>query len=151
MIGGFEGYRRFPYNDPAGHATIGYGHLLHLGNVTPWDRARYPLGLSVSQALELLRRDCARAELSVRLNVTRPLGQGQYDALVSFAFNVGTGAFAGSTLLHEVNLHLGAPGAGRIHDEFLRWNHAGGRVIPGLTRRREAEAKLYLQGVYPAT
>lgn len=148
FIASWEGYRRWPYNDAAGFATIGYGHLLHYSPVNAWDRARYPFGLSVPAALALLRRDCAAAEAGVNQLVTRPLGQGQFDALVSFAFNCGTGGLAHSTLLVDVNRHLGPKGAPAIRADFERWCHAGGVVLPGLLRRREAEANLYLEGKY---
>ncbi len=153
MIGAFEGYRRYPYNDPAGHATIGYGHLLHLGNVTPADRANYPNGLTRAEARELLLYDARIAERAVQTLVLahRPLGQGQYDALVSFTFNLGPGALERSNLRRVVNERPGSPGARAIDAEFLKWVHAGGVVLPGLVTRREAEARLFLQGRYPQT
>lgn len=149
MIASFEGYRRFPYNDAAGYATIGYGHLLGYRPVSAADRLRYPLGLSVAQALKLLRKDCLLAQKAVQGYVTRPLGQGQFDALCSFTFNCGAGALAHSTLLHDVNLKPGPAGAAILEADFLRWDHAGGIELPGLKTRRAAEARLYLQGVYP--
>lgn len=149
MIGAFEGYRRWPYNDAAGHATIGYGHLLHLGNVTARDRARYPLGLTRGPALRLLRRDCAAAESAVKRYVRRGLKQQAYDALVSFTFNCGGGALAHSTLLRDVNRPLGEVTADKIRADFRSWSHAGGMELPGLVRRRLAEAELYLAGKYP--
>lgn len=150
MIAMFEGYRRYPYNDAVNNATVGYGHLLHLGPVTWRDRARYPVGLSVAAALKVLRADCRNAEQAVQSCVKRDLGGGQYDALTSFTFNCGGGALAHSTLLQDVNAKLGAAGATRIRDDFLRWDHAGGVELPGLRRRRELEAALFLQGQYPA-
>lgn len=160
FIARFEGYRRYPYNDPAGHATIGYGHLLHLGNVTAADRGRYPNGLDVAQALELLRRDAAIAVRGVQQLVTRPLGSGQFDALCSFAFNCGVGGLAHSTLLRDVNRWIAKPpstpeerrlASKTITADFLRWTHAGGVELPGLVRRRRDEARLYLQGDYGDT
>lgn len=149
MIAGFEGYRRYPYNDVADNATIGYGHLLHLGPVSAADHLRYPLGLTVREGLTVLRSDCAHAEAAVRTYVKRELGQGQYDALVSFTFNCGGGALAHSTLLVDVNRDLGAKGALTIATDFMRWDHAGGVVVPGLRTRRHDEAVLFLQGRYP--
>lgn len=150
FIAGFEGFVARPYNDAASppNATVGFGHLLHYGPVTVRDRARYPFGISRTAALKLLRADVAKAEHAVNRNVTRPLGQGQFDALVSFTFNCGAGALEHSTLLREVNEHLGAKGAHRIRADFMRWTHAGGIKLDGLVLRRQAEAHLYLNGVY---
>ena len=146
FIGRYEGFRARPYNDPATppNATIGYGHLLHHGPVTLRDRIRYAKGLSPGAALELLRRDAANAENAVRRHVTVPLTQHQFDALVSFTFNVGTGALTGSTLLQRVN-------AGRHRDvpaELAKWTRAGTVHLEGLRRRRAAEATLYTTGRY---
>lgn len=148
MISGFEGYRARAYNDSGGNATIGYGHLLHLGPATWRDRGLF---WPEPYARRRLRQDCATAEAAVRRLVTRPLGQGQYDALVSFTFNVGTGGFGRSTLLRDVNRHLGPKGSATLRADFERWSHVDGRVVPGLLRRRQAEAELYLQGRYPVT
>lgn len=144
FIARFEGYRRYPYNDPADNATIGYGHLLHLGPVTRRDRLRYPLGLTVKQALAVLANDAAHAVAAVRTYARPTLTQTQFDALCSFAFNCGGGALAHSTLLLDVNARRNQ----RIEADFLRWDHAGGVVLPGLRARREAEAMLYLHGRY---
>lgn len=148
MIGRFEGFRSDPYNDVGGNATVGYGHLIHLGPVTAGDRRRWG-GMTRSAGLELLEQDCATAVAGVRVLVRRPLGQDQFDALVSFAFNCGVGGLAHSTLLRDVNGRPGPSGALRITADFMRWDHAGGVVVPGLRARRAAEARLYLQGVYP--
>lgn len=145
FIAGFEGFVSHPYNDAAGHATIGYGHLIHYGPVTARDRLRYPAGISRAAALKLLRHDAARAEAGVREYVKRPLKQHEFDALVSFAFNCGVGALQHSTLLRHVN---GRYGALSITDDFERWSHAGGVVLAGLLRRRKAEAALFCHGHY---
>ena len=141
MIAGFEGYRPRAYNDSGGNATIGYGHLLHLGPVNWRDRTLY---WPEPYARRRLLQDCATAEAAVARLVTRPLGQAQYDALVSFTFNCGTGALARSTLLRDVNAHLGPAGATVLRDDFMRW-----AVPPVLAGRRAAETRLYLQGTYP--
>lgn len=146
MIGAFEGFRPTAYLDVGGNATIGYGHLLHLGGLTAGDRR---LRWTVEEARLVLRQDCAAAVAGVRVLVTRPLGSGQFDALTSFAFNCGVGGLAHSTLLRDVNAHLGPAGADRIRADFLRWDHVGGVEVEGLRRRRAAEAELYLEGIYP--
>ena len=140
LIASYEGWRAQLYEDVAGHATIGYGHLVHLGNITAADRSG-PFGKGITQAkgMELLRADAQRMVASVRRSVTVPLTQNQFDALVSFAFNVGAGAFQGSTLLKRLNAGDYAGAA----DEFGRWTKAGGKVVAGLVRRRTEEAALF--------
>lgn len=146
MIGGYEGFVAEPYNDPAGHATIGFGHLLHLGAVTPQDRAKYPHGLSREEGLALLAQDVEVKAKAVRGMVTVPLTQGQFDALVSFAFNLGAGKLKRSTLLTKVNAGDFAGAAA----EFAKFNKAGDKVLPGLTKRRAAEAALFRGDGTPA-
>jgi lysozyme len=147
FIGGWEGFVGHPYNDAAGNATVGFGHLIHVGPVTEADVQKWGT-LSRDAGLHLLRSDAALAEQAVNQLVTRPLGQGQFDSLTSFTFNVGRGGFQHSTLLQDVNRRLGPAGAARLTADFLRWDHAGGVEIPGLRRRRESEARLFLQGDY---
>jgi GH24 family phage-related lysozyme (muramidase) len=139
LIARFEGFVRRPYNDAAGHATIGFGHLLHHGPVTPADRERWGT-ISRDRGLTLLSEDAREAARAVERGVRVPLTQEQFDALVSFVFNVGVGAFASSTLLRRLNAG-DRPGAA---DELLRWSRAGGRVLEGLLNRRRAERALFL-------
>jgi len=131
LIKQFEGFRSKAYICPAGVLTIGYGSTGK--HVQP--------GMSINTAYgeKLLREDVSRFESAVNRLVTVPMSQGQFDALVSFAFNVGEGALAKSTLLRKLNA---GDYAGAAH-EFKRWNRGGGRVLAGLVRRREAEAKLF--------
>ena len=147
MIGRFEGFRGRPYNDPAGHATVGFGHLLHHGPVNGRDLAihhqEYGLDMTRKEGLELLRKDVARYEAAVNNMVKVPLAQPQFDALVSFAYNVGTGALASSTLLKLLNQERRTAAA----NEFLKWDRAGLRKMPGLTKRRQAERALFLSGI----
>ena len=140
FVAGFEGFRGEAYNDAAGHATIGFGHLLHHGPVTAADKR---LHLTRAQGLKLFRKDMRRFEDAVNRYVTVPITQAQFDALCSFAFNVGVVAFRDSTLLRHLNHERRLPAA----DEFLKWNKAGGRVLAGLTRRRQAERKMFLTGI----
>lgn len=99
-----------------------------------------------------LRADLLPFERSVRQNVSVTLSQEEFDALVSFAFNVGAGAFAGSTLLAKINTDKHVSGTRKereaaieeIRKQFVKWNRSGGRVLPGLSIRRAAEADRFL-------
>jgi type VI secretion system secreted protein VgrG len=139
FIAQWESFVPTPYNDAGGHATIGYGHLLHRGPVTEADRRQFPNGITQERGFELLRADAAIAENAVRNNVTAPLNQNQFDALTSFAYNVGAEAFAGSTLVRELN----AGNYGAVPDQLDRWVHSGGRRVQGLVNRRAAEGQLF--------
>jgi lysozyme len=136
LIGAFEGCRLSPYQDSVGVWTIGYGHTgkdVHAGSSK----------ITQAEADHLLAQDLARFERAVERLMPQTTQQ-QFDALVSFAFNLGEGALEGSTLrkLHNAAEHHAAAG------EFQRWNHAGGKVLAGLTRRRLAEASVYANGDY---
>ena len=111
--------------------TIGYGHT---------HTAKPGMKITEKQAEALLRKDIAWAEKAVNKSVVVPLTQNQFDALVSFVFNVGEGAFSTSTLLRLLNSgdYSGAA------NQFLRWNKQKRRVLNGLTKRREEERKLFL-------
>jgi lysozyme len=127
-----EGFRNRVYLDVAGLPTIGYGHrLLHPES--------FPSGIDEALAADLLASDVRDAEQAVARLVKVPLAQGQFDALVDFVFNLGSGRFATSTLLKCLN-------AGR-HDEavkeLLRWDRANSQEVPALRLRREAEANLW--------
>ena len=149
LIARFEGTVLGCYNDPAGHATIGIGHLLHHGGCTSIDYQRYGSRsnpkMSRDQAYQLLKLDAARFEAAVDRLVTVELNQNEFDALVSFAFNVGAGALEDSTLLRLLNQGRRRDAA----DQFGRWVHGGGQVLPGLVKRREAERALFLTPVTP--
>jgi lysozyme len=143
LIAGFEGFVPHAYNDAAGHATVGYGRLLHMGPVTQADRDKYGTKsnpkVTKAQALKWLREDAKQAEGAVRSTVRVPIRQQEYDALTSLAFNIGSGAFGSSTLVKELNKgHYRRAGL-----QILRWNRAGGKVLLGLSRRRRAELDLY--------
>jgi GH24 family phage-related lysozyme (muramidase) len=122
------------YICPAGYPTIGYGHV-----VNPDERQQFASGITSEQAEALLRQDVQIAERAVLRLITVPLTDGQFDALVSFTFNLGAGALQRSTLRRKVNRgdHAAVP------PEFRKWVWAGGRKLEGLVRRREAEAALY--------
>jgi len=153
LIESFEGFPNDgrPYNDPVGHATVGYGHLLHRGPVTDADRRgvwlrgqQTPGRLTRAEARLLLRRQLAlNYEPAVRqLGVS--LNQNQYDALVSFVYNVGVGAVANTT---GVGRALRQKRYQDAANELLRWDKAGSppKPLAGLTRRRRAERDLFLK------
>lgn len=133
LIKRHEGFSADMYLCPAGLATIGYGHVLQKGE-------RYDRPISAAWATQLLRADVMAAEAAVLRLIAVSLSNGQFDALVSFTFNVGAGALQRSALRACVN-------DGR-HDEvpaqLMRWVWAGGRRLNGLIARRADEAERYL-------
>ncbi len=134
LIKRFEGFAPEVYVCPGGWPTIGYGHVVRDG-----ERGRFLDGIDEAMGEELLRRDVETAERAVLCFIRVPLEHGQFDALCSFTFNLGTGALQRSTLRRKVN--RGEHGA--VPAEFRRWVWAGGYKLKGLVRRREAEAALY--------
>lgn len=132
LIKEFEGVRLQAYKCQADRWTIGYGHTTDVG---PDDV------ITEAQAVFLLRQDVAESERAVNRYVHVPLTQNQFDALVSFVFNLGIGNFRTSTLLKKLN----AGDYDGAAQEFGRWIHAGGKALPGLVRRREAERVLFLK------
>lgn len=137
LIKRFESFRPRPYLCPAGVPTIGYGCTIYEdGTAVSLDDGP----ITEAEADEMLRRLLGRYEAAVRRYAQVDLEQGQFDALVSFAYNVGNEALRGSTLLRLLN---GGDVAGAAN-QFLRWDKAGGRTLPGLTRRRQAERRLFL-------
>lgn len=131
LIKSVEGYRADPYKDSAGLWTGGYGHKFGaMEKVESKTEAEWS---------RILAADVADAESTVNSSVKVTLLQNQFDALVSFVYNVGGGAFRRSTLLKKIN-------AGDLSGavlEFGRWNVAGGKVSSGLTNRRLAEANYF--------
>ena len=157
LITEFEGFPNGgrPYNDPTGVATVGYGHVIARRRVTTADqRAKWmshqytPGVLTPTEAEDLLRRDLASCEAAISDLVRVPVTQGQFDAIASFVFNVGTGNFAISAVLARLNAgdYQGAA------DAFLTWNQAGSPPVPlaGLTCRRERERDRFLADGGPA-
>jgi lysozyme len=140
----FEGVYTHLYNDPAGHCTIGVGHLVHHGPCNGSEPASFRNGISRTQAVELLRKDAKPFAREVERLVTVPLEQHQLDALVSFAYNVGLGAFGSSTLLRKLN----QGNYDAVPSELARWVKGGGKTLPGLVRRRRAEGDLFEGGDY---
>ena len=134
----FEGCKLTAYQDSVGVWTIGYGWT------KPVDGKPIRAGMTIKQetAERLLKTGLVSYENDVARLVKVGLTQGQFDALVSFTYNLGARSLSTSTLLRKLNAGDYAGAA----DEFLRWNKAGGKVLNGLTRRREAERKLFLAG-----
>jgi lysozyme len=132
-----EGFSAIPYADAAG-MSIGYGHYLQPGETVPST-------ITVMEAEEIFGRDVGRVEVAVRSAVIVPLTQNQFDALVSFAYNVGTNAFKNSTLLKRLNAGDYAGAA----NEFGRWIYTttpdGRKIVAGaLVERRAREQALFL-------
>ncbi len=130
LIRQYEGCRLTAYDDSVAVHTIGFGHTL---GVCKGDTC------TQEQAEQWLKEDAHHAENCVNHCVSVELTQGEFDALVSFVFNLGCGSLTGSTLLRKLNAG-DYDGAGL---EFARWNKAGGQVLAGLTARRAAEAKIF--------
>ena len=139
LIKSFEGLVLKAYPDPATHAepyTIGYGTTIYPNGV------KVKLGdvITEDQATEYLQEDVDGFAVKVSQLLKQPVNDNQFGALTSFAYNVGIGNLKASTLLKKVNKN---PADETIRHEFLKWNKAAGKVMNGLTRRREAESKLY--------
>ncbi|MBE4892086.1 MULTISPECIES: lysozyme [Enterobacter cloacae complex] len=136
LIKEFEGCKLTAYQDSVGVWTIGYGWT------QPVDGKPIRAGMTIKQetAEHLLKTGLVSYESDVSRLVKVGLTQGQFDALVSFTYNLGARSLSTSTLLRKLNAGDCAGAA----DEFLRWNKAGGKVLNGLTRRREAERALFL-------
>lgn len=136
----FEGFISCPYKDQVGIPTIGIGTTYYPGGkkVSMTDPC-----ISLEKAFEYVRNYIHPVEELI----TRELpdaNQNQFDALVSFTYNIGTAGFKGSTLLKKAKVNLNDP---TIRDEFAKWKKAGGKVIQGLVKRREQEANLYFKSV----
>ena len=144
FIAHFEGFRPNLYNDPVGHCTIGCGHLVHHGPINGSEPAEFKRGITRERALELLQSDAGTAAGEISRSVKVHLSQPQVDALVSFAFNVGNGAFRDSTLLRLLN----QGDYGSVPAQLNRWTKASGKTLPGLVRRRQAEGELFRNGTY---
>lgn len=140
LIESFEGCVLHPYLDSVKVPTIGIGTTV------------YPDGKKVSMKDPVITKDQAYAFLRSHLDkdcgiveqlIKVPINDNQFAALVSFAYNCGTAALTTSTLLKRLN----AGDYQKAADEFLKWDHAGGVVLAGLTRRRQAERALFLHPV----
>ena len=136
LVKQFEGFSPTRYVCSGGKLTIGYGHVITTPHIKDFEKP-----ITQKRAEQILMMDMTYAQRAVDRLVKVPLNQNQFDALVSFVFNIGEGAFAASTLLRQLN-------KGRYQEaaaEFMRWIHAGGKRLDGLIRRRRAEQALFLK------
>ncbi|HMB91638.1 MAG TPA: lysozyme [Rhodothermales bacterium] len=145
LLATWEGLSLVVYKDVAGLPTIGVGHLLTQserasGTITIKGKVvDYADGITKEQALDLLGQDLVGTEKTVNDAIKVPLSQNQFDTLVSFTFNVGSGAFQHSTLLKKLNLGM----YDEVPNQLRRWVFAGGQRVRGLEVRRENEIKLW--------
>ena len=135
LIKQFEGLRLAAYDDGAGVWTIGYGTIKYPNGA----RVKKGDKITQAQADQYIANDVATFERSVNMLVNVPLTQNQFDALVSFTYNLGATNLSASTLLKKLNTkdYKGTSA------EFQKWNKAGGKVMTGLVRRRKAEMELF--------
>lgn len=131
----YEGFRPNPYLCPSKVPTIGYGTTMI--NNKKIDMKMPPI--TESYAHELLVGDVREFEDVIKKYVKVPLSQSQFDALVSFVYNIGSGNFKSSTLLRLLNLGKYE----QVRTQLMRWNKSNGKVLSGLTKRRHAEANLF--------
>lgn len=137
LIKSFEGFSAKPYKCPAGVPTIGYGATYY----TNGKKVTMNDGMITEQkGVDLLISMLDTYEKGVDSYCIDTITQNQFDALVSFAYNVGLGNLKSSTLLKKVNANPNDP---TIANEFAKWNKGGGKVLAGLTKRRKAESDLY--------
>ena len=138
MIKMFEGFRAKPYKCPAGVPTIGYGSTFYSNGkkVTLKDKL-----ITEQDATNLLTTVVTNFSSEVSKLLKIQVTQNQFDALVDFAYNVGIGNLKSSTLLKKVN----AKNFSGAALEFIKWNKADGKVLPGLTKRRTAEKDLFIK------
>lgn len=137
LITDFEGLILHPYLDSVKVPTIGYGSTYYLDGrrVTMLDKS-----ITQKEAYNMFKTIADRFSKAVLRGLKQPVTQNQFNALTSLAYNIGTGAFLGSTLLKKVNVNPNDPS---INFEFKRWNKAGGQVLSGLSKRRNYESEIY--------
>lgn len=141
MLKKFEGCKLTAYRCPAGILTIGYGHTSAAGSpiVTP------SMKITQAEAESILKADLAKYEQPVEALLKQPVTQHQFDVLVDFAYNAGVGALKTSTLLKKVN----AADFDAVPGELMKWVKGGGKVLPGLVKRRQAESAWWSAGEAP--
>jgi len=139
LVKEFEGFSERAYQDPVGVWTIGYGSTRDF-NGQPVSALTLPI--TEAQACVLVRRDMTNAALACARSVTAPLTPDQTSAIIDFIYNLGEGNFRSSTLLKKLNAKDYAGAAA----EFDKWDMAGGKVLAGLLRRRQAETALFQKG-----
>ena len=137
LIKEYEGIRFKPYRDCVGLFTVGVGHLIGDGTVLPdsWNRT-----FTLGEVNDLLVADVRKFELGLARYINVELSQNQYDAIIDFCFNLGLGTFQRSSVRQAINRRDKTG----VVKNLLRYNKAGGKVIPQLDNRRKAEALLFL-------
>lgn len=138
-----EGFRAKAYRDPVGIWTIGFGHTSAAGPPQVFEG----LAITPEQGRKILARDVEMFALGVAKALRAPVTGNEFSALVSFAYNVGLGAFQRSSVLQAVN----AGDREAVPRRLQLWVKAGGKVLPGLVKRRAAEAALFMKGREGAT
>ena len=133
LIKRFEGYRSDLYYCQAGYPTIGYGHRILENEIFNT--------LTLLEAEQLLYKDLYQFECHVLQYIDVILNDNQFDALVSFTFNLGPGALQRSTLRQKINSKY----FDEVPQEFMRWIHAGGKILNGLLKRRREESILFMK------
>lgn len=139
LIKKFEGFRSEAYQDSVGIWTVGYGSTMWPDGkkVQPGQR------MTIQEAEAVMTWELTRKGKEILSGLpTTIINQNQYDALLSFAYNLGVGALLKSTLFKKLKVNPNDPS---IRTEFMRWVNAGGKRLTGLVRRREAEANLYFK------
>jgi lysozyme len=138
LIKKYEGCKLTSYLCPVKIWTIGYGSTFYA------DGTKVQAGQTISQetANELFLNILKGFVSGVEKSITSTINQNQFDALVSLSYNIGLGAFKKSTVLKKVNAN---PNDATIESSFKAWNKGGGKILPGLVKRREAEAELYFK------
>lgn len=143
LIKQFEGFRSAPYRDAVGVWTIGFGNTYYPGGrkVSGSDKP-LTIGEASQLKLDIINKDFAPAVNTLLADEIKAgkVNQNMFDALISLSYNIGTGALSRSSVIR----HLKQGNKQKAADAFLLWNKAGGRVLTGLVRRREAERKLFL-------
>lgn len=141
LIRDSEGFKDYLHNDPAGHCSIGWGKLVHYGNCNATHSAEQPYlnGITKKEAETLFRNSISEAEMVVNDLVKVELGQNQFDALVSFVYNLGRDNFRKSTLLKVINKGE----FDKVVYQLNRWIKANEQILPGLVERRKKEGNMF--------
>jgi lysozyme len=147
FIAQWEGFIATPYNDPGGNCTVGYGHLIHLNNCTPAERARK--AITPTQGKALLRKDVNQKFVpGIRQGIPKtPLHQYEFDALVDWAYNVGTGYITGTSSVRSA-LQAKPPRYTEIPTDLQKYVYSGSTKLCGLYQRRMSESHLWTSGSY---